>query len=99
LLPVAFWEHHRHPQNIPPLENSVKEGEAKSLRQILEFRCSQPACLNCHTKMDPLGFGLENYDAIGHWRNEDGMFPIEASGQLISGRTFSVSPQTDRLSA
>ena len=39
--------------------------------------------------MDPLGFGLENYDAIGRWRDVDGDFPIDASGQLTSGRTFS----------
>ncbi len=77
------------PPNIPPLESSVKEGERKSLRQILELHRSQPACANCHAKMDPLGFGLENYDAIGRWRTEDGSFPIDASGQLISGRAFS----------
>ncbi len=77
------------PPNIPPLESSVKEGERKSLRQILELHRSQPACANCHAKMDPLGFGLENYDAIGRWRTEDGPFPIDASGQLISGRSFS----------
>ena len=77
------------PPNIPPLESVLKEGEKKSLRQILELHRSQPACANCHAKMDPLGFGLENYDAIGRWRNEDGGFPIDASGQLISGRVFS----------
>lgn len=77
------------PPNIPPLENSVKEGEQKSLREILELHRSQPACANCHAKMDPLGFGLENYDAIGRWRTEDRSFPIDASGQLISGRSFS----------
>ena len=77
------------PPNIPPLESSVKEGEQKSLRQILELHRSQRACANCHAKMDPLGFGLENYDAIGRWRTEDGPFPIDASGQLISGRSFS----------
>ena len=77
------------PPNIPSLESVVKEGEKKSLRQILELHRSQPACANCHAKMDPLGFGLENYDAIGRWRTEDGGFPIDASGQLISGRVFS----------
>ncbi len=77
------------PPNIQPLDSVAKEGEKKSLRQILELHRSQPACANCHAKMDPLGFGLENYDAIGRWRNEDGDFPIDASGQLISGRSFS----------
>src|SRR5204862_2292728 len=47
-----------------------------------------PVCASCHSCMDPLGFGLENFDGIGGWREEDGKFPIDASGLLPGGRTF-----------
>ena len=50
-------------------------------------RCA--LCASCHTRMDPLGFALENYDAIGRWRTEDGKFPVDASGAFPNGRTFS----------
>jgi hypothetical protein len=46
-------------------------------------------CAACHQKMDPLGFSLENYDAIGAWREADGKWPIDASGTLPDGRSFS----------
>jgi hypothetical protein len=45
-------------------------------------------CASCHAKMDALGFGLENYDAIGRWRITDGRFPIDASGTFPNGKTF-----------
>jgi hypothetical protein len=45
-------------------------------------------CASCHARMDPLGFGLENYDAVGAWRQQDGKFPIDSSGVLPDGRTF-----------
>ena len=47
-----------------------------------------PNCATCHARMDPLGFGLENFDAIGAWRDKDGEFPIDASGVLPAGQTF-----------
>jgi len=45
-------------------------------------------CASCHSKMDVLGFGLENYDAIGKWRDKDGKFPIDVAGTMPSGKTF-----------
>ena len=45
-----------------------------------------PLCASCHAKMDPLGFALENYDAIGHWRTEDGKLPLDVSGTLPNGK-------------
>jgi hypothetical protein len=45
-------------------------------------------CASCHNKMDPLGFGLENYNAIGKWRTEDGKFPVDSSGTLPNGKSF-----------
>jgi hypothetical protein len=58
------------------------------MRQQLEAHRANPTCAGCHSRMDPLGFGLENYDAIGRWRSIDGKFPIDASGVLPSGKSF-----------
>ncbi|MDQ1471718.1 MAG: hypothetical protein QOJ99_3198 [Bryobacterales bacterium] len=75
------------PANVPPLEEA-KAGNSASLRQVMEAHRSNPVCASCHSKMDPLGFGLENFNAIGEWREQDGKFPIDASGVLPDGRTF-----------
>jgi hypothetical protein len=75
------------PPNVPSLdENGV--GTSGSLRQKLEQHRSNPVCASCHQRMDTLGFGLENYDAIGRWRSEDGDFPIDSSGTMPDGETF-----------
>ncbi len=75
------------PPNVPPLEEA-KAGSAASLRQVMEQHRANALCASCHSKMDPLGFGLENYNAIGEWREKDGKFPIDSSGVLPDGRTF-----------
>ncbi len=59
-----------------------------SLREQLEKHRAQPVCASCHSRMDQLGFALENYDAIGQWREKDGKFPIDATGLLPDGRKF-----------
>jgi hypothetical protein len=58
------------------------------MREQLEQHRTNAICASCHTRMDPLGFGLENFDAIGAWRTKDGQFPINASGILPDGRSF-----------
>jgi len=58
------------------------------MRQQLEQHRANPSCASCHARMDPLGFALENYDAVGRWRTEEGKFPIDASGKLASGASF-----------
>jgi hypothetical protein len=73
--------------DVPNLDES-KIGSAASLRQQLEAHRQNATCASCHARMDPLGFGLENFDAIGAWRTQDGKFPIDASGVLPDGRTF-----------
>ncbi len=76
------------PPDVPPLE----EGQqlTGTLRQIMEQHRVNPTCASCHAKMDPLGFAFENFDAIGAWREKDaGGFPIDASGVLPDGKTFS----------
>ncbi len=76
------------PANVPPLPESGN-GPPKTLRQRVEEHRSQPACNGCHSRMDPIGFGLENFDAVGRWRDTDEGFTIDASGRFPDGRTFS----------
>jgi mono/diheme cytochrome c family protein len=76
------------PANVPALDDSAV-GTAASLRQQMEKHRSNPVCASCHSRMDPLGFALENYDAIGRWRTQDGNFPVDSSGVLPSGKSFS----------
>jgi len=78
------------PDRVPSL-NESNLGTEVSLRQRLEQHRRDPSCSPCHNVMDPIGFGLENYDAVGAWRTMDGKFPIESSGTLPDGRTFSGS--------
>jgi Protein of unknown function (DUF1592)/Protein of unknown function (DUF1588)/Protein of unknown function (DUF1587)/Protein of unknown function (DUF1585)/Protein of unknown function (DUF1595) len=75
------------PPDVPRL-NEETVGVAKSLRQQMEAHRADALCASCHSKMDVLGFGLENYDAIGRWRTTDGKFPIDSSGAFPNGKTF-----------
>jgi len=75
------------PANVPPLDEA-KIGTEMSLRQQLERHRADPNCAVCHTKMDSLGFGLENYDPVGGWRSHDGKFAVDAAGALPGGRAF-----------
>jgi hypothetical protein len=75
------------PPGVPPLDDS-KTGQLGTLRQQMEEHRKSPACSSCHARMDPLGFGLENFNAIGAWRTEEGKFPVDASGSLPDGRSF-----------
>lgn len=59
-----------------------------TIRQQMEAHRANPVCASCHAKMDPLGFGLENLNAIGEWRDRDGKFPVDSSGSLPDGRSF-----------
>ncbi|MGE3805728.1 MAG: DUF1592 domain-containing protein [Gemmataceae bacterium] len=82
------------PPPPPPPEveelNESQEAELKgSLRQRMELHRSKPICASCHERMDPLGFGFENFDAIGAWRAKDGKFAVDASGVLPDGSKFS----------
>ena len=76
------------PADVPPLDEKPI-GVAVSHRAQLEEHRANALCASCHNKMDPLGFGLENYDAVGRWRTTDGAFPIDATGTFPGGRTFS----------
>ena len=76
------------PADVPPL-NEEAVGTAASLRKQMEVHRTNAVCASCHSRMDPLGFALENYDAIGKWRTSDGGFPIDSSGVLPGGKRFS----------
>jgi hypothetical protein len=77
------------PVDIPPLEDTkAPPGETLTLREKMEIHPANPVCAVCHNQMDPIGFGLENYDAIGRWRTEDEGEAIDASGRLPSGVAF-----------
>jgi mono/diheme cytochrome c family protein len=73
------------PPNVPALKENVAGVKAQSVRQLLEEHRANPACASCHRVMDPLGFSLENFDAVGKWRTKDHGNAIDASGQLADG--------------
>src|SRR5215831_9614666 len=75
------------PPNVPALEESNKDGQPRSVREMLDAHRSNPVCASCHARMDPLGLSLENFDAIGRWRTTDAGAPINASGVLLDGTT------------
>jgi hypothetical protein len=74
------------PPDVPPLPEMATTG---TLRERLEAHRADPACSGCHTIMDPLGFGLENYDGIGAYRTMDGTAAVNTSGTLPNGTPFS----------
>jgi hypothetical protein len=80
------------PPNVPTLKENTKPTdvgtetvEAPSVRQRMEEHRANPVCASCHKMMDPIGFSLENFDAVGQWRTKDGRSPIDASGMLVDG--------------
>ena len=72
------------PPDVPALAAGAGTS-AGGLREALERHRADPACAACHAKLDPLGFALENFDAVGAWRTEDGGAPVDASGTLPDG--------------
>jgi len=75
------------PPDVPDLEE--QKGQASgSLRKRMEQHRENALCASCHQRMDPLGFGFENFDGVGAWRTRDGNFAIDPSGTLPSGQTF-----------
>ena len=75
------------PPNVPALETS-SDGKQLTMRDAMAMHRENPACRVCHAAMDPIGFSLENYDAVGKWRNVFAGQPIDASGLLPDGNTF-----------
>ena len=76
------------PPNVPPLKvfaTDVHGGVKPTIRQQMEMHRSVEPCASCHKIMDPIGFSLENFDAVGHWRTTDDGAPINTAGVLVDG--------------
>ncbi|HZN34867.1 MAG TPA: DUF1592 domain-containing protein, partial [Pirellulaceae bacterium] len=76
------------PPDVPDLEATQRSQPNLPLRKQLEIHRQNAVCASCHKTMDQLGFGLENFDAVGRWRDRDGQFPVDASGTLPGGAKF-----------
>src|SRR5207253_830495 len=76
------------PPNIPALKENSGEDQVLSMRQRMAQHRDNPSCAGCHQMMDPIGFALENFDTVGHWRSREGVAPIDASGFLLDGVKF-----------
>lgn len=76
------------PPNVPALAEKSADGRVLSMREAMAMHRENPACRVCHAAMDPIGFSLENYDAVGKWRREFAGQPIDASGLLPDGISF-----------
>jgi hypothetical protein len=73
------------PPDVPELQEVKLTG---TLRRRMEQHRENPSCASCHARMDPIGFGFENFDGIGAWREKDGESPVDPGGELVSGETF-----------
>jgi mono/diheme cytochrome c family protein len=76
------------PPDIPALKEAGAEGQPRSLRERMELHRKNPACASCHQRMDPLGFALENFDAVGKWRTSSDGAPIDPSASFPDGTRF-----------
>ncbi len=81
------------PPNVPPIPSDGQVSGA-TLRQLTEeHRDKNAVCSGCHIQMDPIGYAMEHYDGVGHWRDQDNGQPIDATGQLPDGATFDGAQQ------
>ncbi len=76
------------PLDVPALKEPGADGQPKSLRERMELHRKNPACASCHQRMDPLGFALENFDAVGKWRLEADGAPVDPEAALPDGSRF-----------
>lgn len=88
------------PPDITPLEDAAKNASRPvSLRETLALHRAEPLCSSCHNRMDPLGLALENFNAMGLWRDQERGMPIDATGALLSGESFTNVTQLKRILA
>ncbi len=76
------------PPNVPALEEQKEGPAATTVRERLTRHRADPGCASCHSRIDPLGFALENFDAIGRWRDRDAGKPVDNSGEMPDGTKF-----------
>jgi hypothetical protein len=89
------------PPDVPLLEDSEQEvaGRTPTLRETLAIHREKPLCSSCHNRMDPLGLALENFNALGMWRDTERGQPIDAAGKLITGEKFTDIRDVKRILA
>lgn len=87
------------PPNVPALEEAARaaKGRELSLRETLALHREKPLCSSCHTRMDPPGLALENFNAMGMWRDQERAVPIDPAGTLLSGESFSGVRELKRI--
>ena len=76
------------PPDVPKLDETATAEASSTLRERLARHRANPACATCHSRIDPLGFALENFDVLGRWRSEEAGKPIDARGELPDGTAF-----------
>jgi mono/diheme cytochrome c family protein len=84
------------PADVPSLKTETAPGKPLTLREAMIQHRAAPACAGCHARMDPIGFAMENFDAVGRWRERDGQQPIDATGVFPEGTTFEGIPGLKR---
>ena len=89
------------PPDVPALEDAENDGEGSelTLRNILAKHREEPLCSSCHNRMDPLGLALENFNAMGMWRDQELAMPIDSEGILITGESFSTIQELKHILA
>jgi cytochrome c553 len=80
------------PADVPSLKTETAPGKPLTLREAMIQHRAAPACAGCHARMDPIGFAMENFDAVGRWRERDGDQPIDATGVFPEGTKFEGIP-------
>ncbi len=87
------------PPNIPPLEDAIKTvgNRPPTLRETLAAHRENPLCASCHNQMDPIGLALENFNAMGMWRDQEFSQPIDVSGKLVTGESFANVRELKRI--
>jgi cytochrome c551/c552 len=76
------------PPDVPALKPQTSDGHKLTMREAMEAHRNNPVCSSCHSRMDPIGFALENFDGVGEWREKDAVAPIDAAGRLPNGEQF-----------
>jgi hypothetical protein len=76
------------PPDVPKIPEDDRAPDGLTLRQRLERHRADPVCAGCHARMDPIGFGLENFDPVGRWRTTQADKPIDSAGTLVTGEAF-----------
>src|SRR5579871_3221673 len=86
------------PPDIPPLEEAAaKSGGRPTLRETLKLHRSEALCSSCHNRLDPLGLSLENFNALGRWRDKERNQPIDTAGELVTGESFTGIRELKRI--